>query len=168
MRNHGLEREIVEEFGYVSRMDTIQAIILNYRIRNLDGIIHKRRELANMYIKHLSSSPVILPVEKLNEFHTYHTFVIQVEERDQIQKKLLKDGIESKVHYPIPIHQQPAFVKITKKQSKFLNVENQSKRILSIPINQYLDAKEVEYISEKIASALNQKGTQYLYSDSTF
>ncbi len=169
MRNHGiLERETVEEFGYVSRMDTIQAIILNYRLRKLNEIIHKRRELANIYIKSLNSSPVILPIEGHDEFHTYHTFVIQVEGRNRLQKELLRDGIESKVHYPIPIHQQPAFVKITTNQSKFINVEKQSKKILSLPINQYLKKNEVEYISEKIASFLNKRGTQYLYSDSTF
>ena len=107
IRNHGiLNRNSIKEFGYVSRMDTLQAAILNYRLKNLNNVINKRKANARLYIKQLTDLNINLPIEDKYESHTYHTFIIQVENRNKLKNYLLKNGIETSIHYPISINQQ--------------------------------------------------------------
>lgn len=150
LRNHGLRnRNEISQFGYVSRLDTLQAAILNYRLQQLDKVIAKRRANANFFLKNLSNLDLILPLEEKGEFHTYHTFILQSNQRNALKKYLLEEGIETSIHYPIPINKQ-----IPSKKLDFnLNTpisDAQSKKILSLPIHQYLNPKELEYIVEKI------------------
>tara|TARA_B100000686_G_scaffold348614_1_gene440076 strand:- start:300 stop:1409 length:1110 start_codon:yes stop_codon:yes gene_type:complete len=158
MRNHGLvDRDTVEEFGYVSRMDTIQATILNYRLSRLEEIVEKKRQLAEIYINSLKNAPIILPIETKEEYHTYHTFVIQLKRRDQLREYLSDEGIETKIHYPIPIHLQPAMIKVSKEKSILPKAESQADKILSLPINQYLEDKDLIEVSTKINLFLGSK-----------
>jgi len=151
MRNHGLlDRNKVEKFGYVSRMDTIQASILKYRIKILDEVIKKRRENANLYFKKINDLPIILPIEKENEFNTYHTFVIQTEKRDKLFEYLKSKSIETAIHYPIPIHLQPASYYLGYKEGDFPITETQSKKILTLPIHQFLKQSEINYICDHL------------------
>ena len=130
-------------------MDNIQAAILNYRIKNLDKIISIRRKNAEFYFKNLNSKFIKLPYENKNQFNTFHTFVIQVKNRDKLQLYLKKNTIKTAIHYPIPIHLQPA-CKIQILQRRLQDAENQSKEILTLPINEHLSKKELKYISNKI------------------
>ncbi len=84
LRSHGMEssRNNVDHFGYVSRLDSLQAAVLNYRLLNIHKIIKKRRNNFEIYKKYLNSKYIFFPKEKKQEFNTYHTFVIQVENRD--------------------------------------------------------------------------------------
>lgn len=151
LRNHGLrDRNHVDEFGYVSRYDSLKASIVMDRLNNLKFMINKRRQNATIYKKLISNPNVFIPDETKSEFNTYHTFVIQVKKRSELIKYLKKNGISTAIHYPIPIHLQKAF---TKKDNKKLNLPNtisQSKEILSLPINQFVTNKELIYISQKI------------------
>ena len=147
LRNHGMaDRDRVETFGYVSRMDNLQAAILNYRLKKLDSIIEKRRKNAQYYFDHIESESVILPLERDYEFNTYHTFVIQVEKRNELKDYLLTKGIETSVHYPTPIHLQPAARKLRYKLGNFPIAEEQTKKIITLPINQQLSEIELEHI----------------------
>jgi dTDP-4-amino-4,6-dideoxygalactose transaminase len=151
LRNHGLEdRNTVVHFGFVSRMDTLQAAILNYRVQNLSDVIEKRRENAELYQQLLNPKFVFHPPEKETEFNTYHTFVIQVKERDELQLYLEQEGIGTSIHYPIPIHLQPSSHFLGYKSSDFPITEEQSKHILSIPIHQYLSKNDIHTISKLI------------------
>ena len=105
-------RNKVKNFGYVSRMDNLQAAILNYRLKKLPIVISARRKNADLYFKFINQKKVFIPEEKKQEFNTYHTFVIQVERRDQLKKYLEKYNIDTSIHYPIPIHLQPAAKKL--------------------------------------------------------
>lgn len=156
--NHGLiDRNKCETFGYVSRMDSIQSVILNFRLKYLNKIVQKRREIAKIYFKELNNLPITLPVEKSNEFNTYHLFVIQSDKRSQLISYLNKKGIETGIHYPLPIHQQKAYKKIYKKKISLKITENQSKKILSLPINEFLKKNEVMYICNSIKKFFNEK-----------
>ena len=149
--NHGIKnRNKISHFGYVSRMDTLQAAILNFRLKNLDNVIQKRRENADIYFNELNQKNILLPIENKNEFNTYHTFVIQSDNRDKLQKYLLKKGINTAIHYPIPIHKQKAYKSYSANNEKYPNAEKQSKKILSLPINQYLLKKEIVAISKEV------------------
>ena len=153
MRNHGLEdRNVVRNFGFISRMDTIQATILNYRIKNLKKVINIRRRNAEYYFKNLDKDFYILPYEKKHQFNTYHTFVIKVDNRDDLRKYLFKKNIGTAIHYPVPIHLQPASKYLGYKKGSFPKAETQAKKILTIPIHQNLDTRDLK----KIVSNLNK------------
>lgn len=152
LRSHGMEqnRDDVENFGHVSRMDNIQAAILNFRIKNLKNIINKRRNNFNLYKKFLNREKIFFPDEKNDEFNTYHTFVIQVDERDKLKSYLAKKGVGTAIHYPIPIHLQKASKFLGYKKNDFPSCEKQAKRIITLPINQYLKKKEIIHISNLV------------------
>jgi dTDP-4-amino-4,6-dideoxygalactose transaminase len=150
-RNHGLvNRNSVERFGYVSRMDTMQAAILKYRLLHLSKTIEKRRKNANIYRQCLNTDYVFIPKECDKEFNSYHTFVIQCDLRDELQAFLLDRGIETAIHYPVPIHLQPAAAFLKYHKGNFPVTENQANRILTLPIHQYLKENTIRYISECI------------------
>ena len=151
LRNHGLKnRNFVDRFGYVSRMDTIQAAILNYRIKNLNKVIKKRRENFKTYSKHLNTKYIFFPNEENYQFNTYHTFVIQVDKRDKLREYLNKNGVGTAIHYPIPIHLQKAAKHLNYKKGDFVNTETQAKRILTLPINESLNSKHIIKISNLV------------------
>ena len=147
MRNHGLvDRNTVTKFGFVSRMDALQAAILNYRLDKLDLVIGKRRENAAEYMANLNPEAVYIPPELSDEFNTYHTFVIQIQKRDSLQKYLSDLGIETSIHYPIPIHLQPAAAHLGYKLGDFPITELQSHKILTLPVNQFLASNQIQEI----------------------
>ena len=157
LRSHGMtNRNIVKNFGYVSRMDNVQAAILNYRLNNLNNLISSRRKNAELYFKYLNKKNIFLPNENVHEFNTYHTFVIQVSKRDKLKEYLLKNGINTAIHYPIPIHLQPAAKSFGHKKGDFKTTERQAKSILTLPINQFLKEKEIIFISKKINNFFNE------------
>ncbi len=151
LRNHGMvKRDRINNFGYVSRMDNLQATVLNFRLKNLDKIIVKRRKNFENYKKYLNRNFVYFPDEEKHQYNSYHTFVVQVKKRDKLKKYLKTKNIETAIHYPIPIHLQPASKYLGYKKGDFKSAEEQSKKILTLPINQFLKKSEIKYISEKV------------------
>jgi len=151
LRNHGLvNRNIVEEFGFVSRMDVLQAAILNYRLSNFEQTIKTRRENADFYMNHLNQEFVFFPPENPWEYNTYHTFVVQVQKRDELRNILAKSGIQTAVHYPVPIHLQPASKELRCKLGDFPIAEKQSSSILTLPIHQFLNKENLKTITSVI------------------
>lgn len=93
---------------------------------------------------------VFAPPENCTEFNTYHTFVIQTDDRDALKKYLAKKGISTSVHYPIPIHLQPASSYLGYKVGDFPNAERQASRILTLPVNQYMTEGEVINVAQTV------------------
>lgn len=152
-RNHGLvDRNTVERFGYVSRMDVLQATILEYRLTKLPDVIKKRRRNASLYFRLLNPEHIFIPKDSEKEFNTFHTFVIQCDKRDKLKNFLMEKGIETAIHYPIPIHLQPATASLGYGNNSFPVSEDQSNRILSLPIHQYLEEEHISKISKTINS----------------
>jgi len=150
-RNHGfIERNIVNQFGLVSRMDELQSAILSFRIKKLDKVITKRRENAKLYINNLNSEYVKTPQEGAHEFDSYHTFVIQCHRRDELACVLRNAGIQTAIHYPTPIHLQPASESLGYKIGDFPRVEAQASTILTLPIHQFLEKEEISKIIKVI------------------
>jgi len=147
LRNHGMvDRNTVNEFGYVSRMDNLQAAILNYRLSKLEDITQKRRKNAKAYIDGVNKDTVYIPPEQDYKYNTYHTVVVQVEQRDELKEYLKENGIETAIHYPTPIHLQPASKHLGYKAGDFPVAEKQSKQILTLPVNQSLGQTDIERI----------------------
>lgn len=151
LRNHGLvDRNTVGRFGFVSRMDALQAAILSLRIARLEDITARRRKNAALYREILDPSKAFVPDDQPSEFNTYHTFVIQVDRRDHLRDSLQEVGIETSVHYPIPIHLQPAAKQLGYAPGSFPVTERQAERILTLPIHQYLTVDEVVEIATQV------------------
>jgi len=151
LRNHGLAgRETVEEWGYVSRLDVLQAALLNYRFDKLPAVIERRRTNAALYQRLLKHPSIFVPPCRQDEFNTFHTFVVQVPRRDQLQKHLRDIGIKTAIHYPVPIHLQPAAASLGYKQGDFPATEQQAEEILTLPVNQYLAAVDIETVAAEV------------------
>src|SRR3989338_6418047 len=110
LRNHGLtDRDTCVEFAYNSRLDSIQAIVANHLLKKLDAITEKRIANANYYDSQLSNiSELTIPKRPLNSKSVFHIYVIRAQNRDNLKLFLNRHGIDAKIHYPIPMHLQPA------------------------------------------------------------
>lgn len=148
LRNHGLvERNVVSSFGVVSRMDTLKASVLRYRLRKLPDIIARRRRNASIYFEELSGLDIALPFESPHEYNTFHTFVVQVNDRDTLREHLVSRGVGTAIHYPVPIHLQPASERFGYSSGSFPRCEEQASRILSLPIHQNLRSDSIRYVA---------------------
>ncbi len=146
IRNHGLKnRDEAEHFGLNSRLDEIQASIINIKLDYIEKWNDVCRKHASRYREGLLEI-VKTPNEWAYERQVYHTFIIQADKRDELQSYLLKNGIETKIHYPIPIHLQPAARNLGYKAGDFPVAEEQAQRILSLPIYPELTHDEVEEV----------------------
>jgi dTDP-4-amino-4,6-dideoxygalactose transaminase len=151
LRNHGLNKKNnLKEFGYVSRMDNIQAALVLQNFTKIKKIIQKRRKNADYYIKNLTNK-IFKNYEELNQYNTYHTFVIQVKNRSKLQKYLLSKGIETKIHYPYLINYMKEFSKNNFNKDT-PNALYQRDKILSLPIHQYLTQNQLKYTVDTINS----------------
>jgi len=148
LRSHGqAQRNHSLEFGFVSRLDSIQAAILHIKLDDLSKVISKRRYLAKIYDDALRNTNIKIPLSRPEVFHSYHLYVIEVKNRDTVQQYLDESGIETKVHYPTLISDQDAFrMRYPKSQLKITNAEAQVSRILSLPIHQHLDLEQLDYV----------------------
>lgn len=156
LRNHGLvTRESVARFGQVSRMDSLQAAILSFRMGRLDETIRRRRANAALYRERLDPELVFMPEDREREFNTYHTFVIQVDRRDELQAFLKAHGVGTAIHYPVPIHLQPASAGLGTRAGDFPVTERQAGRILTLPINQTLSSDDIFYVADRVNEFFN-------------
>ena len=148
LRNNGLaDRNTVTEWGVVSRLDPVQATILSHRLGKLDAVVTARRANAARYQSRLNSDAVFTPPCRPQEFNAFHTFVIQADRRDALQAHLAKTGIGTAIHYPVPIHLQPAAASLGYRKGDFPITEQQAGRILTLPINQSLSESDVDYVA---------------------
>jgi len=152
MKNHGqISRNVSIEFGFVSRLDSIQAAILGIKLDDLDSTINSRRLFAAQYQESLSESKIQNPIFSLEVFHSYHLYVIEIENRDKVQDTLKSLGIETKIHYPTLITDQTAYTsRYPEKKWDIPFAKKQKERILSLPIHQNLSPSQVDYVSEQL------------------
>jgi dTDP-4-amino-4,6-dideoxygalactose transaminase len=151
LRNHGqTDRNTVLEWGINSRLDTLQAALLLMRLDRLDSIIARRRANAALYRRLLDPKHVFSPPCRQEEFNTFHTFVVQVDRRDALREHLHVKGIGSAIHYPIPIHLQPAAASLGCKPGDLPVTETQARRILSLPIHQFMTEAEIGRVADTV------------------
>jgi dTDP-4-amino-4,6-dideoxygalactose transaminase len=151
LRSNGLvDRNTVAEWGTVSRLDTIQAVVLDHRLDGLDDVIAARRSNAACYRASLDPALVFHPASATDDFDTFHTFVVQVDRRDELQRWLADRGIGTSIHYPVPIHLQPAAASLGHAPGDFPVTERQAARILSLPIHQFLTDGDIARVVASI------------------
>lgn len=153
LRNHGLKnRDEIACFGFNSRLDSIQAAVANYTLSKLESIISKRIKLATLYDSLLkgASEYITIPSRLPHVRQVYHTYVIRVKNRSGLIAYLTNHQIETKIHYPIPIHLQGPALQFGHVRGDFPECEVQAKEIISLPIHQQLSEEDVSYIATTI------------------
>lgn len=157
LRNHGREGKYEHEMvGYNERMDTLQAAILSVKLPHLNDWNAARRKHADEYRKALADVDVVLPTPKPNYAPVYHLFVIRHPKRDDMQKFLRKKGIATGVHYPLPLHLQPAYADLNYKQGDFPATEKAAKEILSLPMYPEMTCAHIEEVAEAIKEFISK------------
>jgi len=151
-RNHGQkQRNDSEEFGVVSRFDSVQAAIVKVRLSRVKQVIEARRANAIRYDLAFRESRVVSPVTNPRVFHSYHLYVVEVERRDELRNELLAEGIDTRIHYPNLITDQTAYVNQYNSQKHGIpNATRQKSSILSLPIHQHLSESQVEFTASRL------------------
>ena len=149
--NHGRSQKYFHEFaGVNSRMDTIQAAVLNVKLRHLDEWVEARNRVAKSYIDELADvSEIVLPKIHPETLDAWHLFVIKTEKRDNLREYLKNSGVETGVHYPLSLPEQPVFAGHLNYCADYRAVK-ESKTLLSLPIGEHLGVKEVAFVAGKI------------------
>lgn len=158
LRNHGgINKYQHEVWGYNSRLDGVQAAVLNVKLRYLDEWNARRREIAQLYAKLLANVPdVIVPAEAEWAEPVYHLYVIRTGQRSKLQATLSAEGIATGIHYPIPVHKQPSWIaKFGQLQTSQELVEKYADEILSLPMHPDMTDEEVHLVADVIAATVN-------------
>jgi len=152
LRFYGIEDSYcANEEGFNSRLDEVQAALLNFKLSHLEEQIVKRNNIALSYYDALRSTVSIkLPVTKNDRTHSYYTYTITAQKRDQLKQYLSDEGIETKINYPTPIHLMPGYQFLGYKEGELPVTEQLSKQILSLPIYPDMSSRQVGYICDKI------------------
>lgn len=135
LRQHGQTSKYAHAIvGYNFRLEEIQAAVLNVKLAQLDKWNNGRRERAARYNELLSNTGLVLPREMDYARHVYHVYAVQCDNRDELQNRLTAKGIQTGVHYPIPIHLQPAYASLGYKAGDLPVTERLSEHVLSLPL----------------------------------
>jgi UDP-2-acetamido-2-deoxy-ribo-hexuluronate aminotransferase len=156
LRVHGQSKRYHHKYiGINGRLDTIQAAVLNVKLKFFDVEIRKRIELGKQYKSSLKGSSLFLPKVKNNRTHIFGQFTVRSEKRKEITEKLNAEGIPTAIHYPIPLHKQEAFeyLKITE---KFPVAEKVAKEVFSLPFSPFLNQKDFEKIITILSERLKE------------
>jgi dTDP-4-amino-4,6-dideoxygalactose transaminase len=154
--NHGQVKKYVHKYiGVNSRLDTIQAAILNIKLKHLDEYSSARRVAADRYDKLLAGiGELITPIRAHNSTHVFHQYTIQVKngKRDALKKHLENAGIPAMVYYPVPLNEQEAFKTIGAVIGSLNNTDELCKSVLSLPMHTELSEVQQVFITEYIQS----------------
>jgi dTDP-4-amino-4,6-dideoxygalactose transaminase len=156
LRQYGWKEHYISSVkGINSRLDELQAGILRVKLRHLDDWNSRRRELANLYFEFLADTELVLPAQPENSCHVFHQFVIRHPRRDELKEHLKKQGIHSLIHYPVPIHLQPAYAELGYSANSLPNTELVSREVLSLPLYPELTDEQIQRVCENVIDFLS-------------
>jgi dTDP-4-amino-4,6-dideoxygalactose transaminase len=154
--NYGSSKKYINEYkGLNSRLDEIQAVVLRVKLPSLDSDNHRRREIAQYYCNNISHPDISLPLSNENFLHSsfsislshvWHVFIIRHTKRDELQKYLTDNDIQTLIHYPIPTHKQQAYKEWN--DIKYTITEQIHREVLSLPISQVMADSDVQFVVE--------------------
>lgn len=154
LREYGsTEKYRHEETGYNSRLDAIQAAVLDAKLPHLDAWNAERRDAAQQYTRRLAETPLVLPEVLPDRNHVYHLYVVRTRtetERDELQAFLERQGISTGIHYPVPVHRQPSYTNWLETTPELPVTERSASRILSLPMYPEITATEIDYACDAI------------------
>jgi dTDP-4-amino-4,6-dideoxygalactose transaminase len=151
LRDHGRTNKYQhDELGYGERLDALQAAVLGVKLACLDEWNEARRRHATLYTKLLGASEVVIPVEAPDRHHVYHLFVVRTPRRDALLAHLQAHGIEGGIHYPLPLHRQPVYLKQGYADVVLPETERATSEVLSLPMYPELTMEQVGYVVERV------------------
>ncbi len=155
LRNHGLKnRDEIEILGFNSRLDSIQAIVGNWLIKDTEMITRKRIANGERYDSRLSKldGRVFLPPRRKEAKRVFHLYMFEVSEsdRDPLYRYLHDRGVEAKIHYPIPLYLQKGLGHLGHKRGDFPVTDSQSDRVITLPVDQHLTDGEIDYCASVV------------------
>jgi dTDP-4-amino-4,6-dideoxygalactose transaminase len=154
LANHGLaEPGTYREPGFNSRLDTLQAVVLQLKLNRVDGWNARRRQIAARYDARLRDLPLALPARLPGRRHVYHHYTVLAEDREALSARLRGGGIETAVYYPVPLHRQPAFAHLG--GGPLPVAEAACRRCLSLPVHAGLSDDEVDEVAAAVAAAVS-------------
>lgn len=157
LRQYGWQQRYVsEEVGFNSRLDELQAAILRVKLRALDEGNAHRRLAAARYTHLLQGCPLLLPQERQDSKHVYHLYVVQCQERDELQAYLAQKGIGTAVHYPVPVHRQPAYLQYQMVPGSLPVTEALANTVLSLPIFPTISEAQIAAVAQAIRTFYGQ------------
>ena len=143
-----------EEIGYGERLDALQAAILAAKLPYLDSWVEARRGHADRYNKLLTDCDVVRPIEAAEARHAYHLYVIRTASRDAVLQRLKARGIGAGIHYPIPVHRQPAYQKHGYADVSLPITEQAAREVLSLPMYPELEEADIDAVATALREAL--------------
>ena len=148
LRNHGLvNRDECAVFAYNSRLDTLQAIVANHLLKKIDHITDSRIAHATRYDCGLAEiKEVTVPTRLSDAKQVYHIYVIRAERRNELQKYLITKGVDAKIHYPIPMHLQPAATDYGYQRGEFPVCEEICDSVISLPVHEFIADDQIDYV----------------------
>ncbi len=151
-RNHGMvNRDEIALWGVNQRLQTVQAVVANHILDRINPWVDRRIEIAERIDKGLAGlAPITLPLRPANRRNAYQLYVVRAERRDELIKYLVSEGVEAKIHYPIPLHLQPAARDLGYKKGDFPVAEAQAADIVTLPGHQFLTDDEVDYMIDRV------------------
>lgn len=153
LRAHGQARKNQHVvYGFNSRLDELQAAVLRVKLRHLDDRNLRRRDIAAYYSGRFAGLDLRAPREHTGEVHVYHQYVIRTAQRDRLCAHLQAAGIETGIHYPLPLHRHPAWVERYGNGPRLRRSEQLAQEILSLPVFPDLTDAEVERVADAVAS----------------
>ena len=160
IREYGwVERYVSHVPGWNSRLDEVQAAILRVKLGHLDEDNARRARLAAVYDEALAGARVILPARRIGATHVYHLYVIRSPRRDELQAFLKNEGIGALVHYPVPVHLQPAYRdRVAGKGGALPETERAAAEVISLPMYPELTAEEVRAVSQRVVDFHTRRG----------
>jgi dTDP-4-amino-4,6-dideoxygalactose transaminase len=135
-------------------MDGLQGAILRVKLRHLDDWTAARRAIAAQYDKLLAKADVITPTVMPYSHHVYHIYAVRSRSRDPLQQQLNDQGIQTGIHYPIPVHLQPAYADLGYKIGDFPHSELAAKEVLSLPMYAELTPEQIQTVSLNLCESI--------------
>ncbi|PPJ63627.1 DegT/DnrJ/EryC1/StrS family aminotransferase [Cuspidothrix issatschenkoi] len=155
LRDWGQERKYHHVLkGYNYRMDGLQGAILRVKLRHLDDWTEARRNHAAQYDKLLAKADVITPTVMPYSYHVYHIYAVRSRSRDVLQQRLHEQGIQTGIHYPIPVHLQPAYADLGYQVGDFPHSELAAQEVLSLPMYAELTPEQIQTVSLNLCESI--------------
>ena len=152
LRNHGLvNRDECAMFAFNSRLDTVQAVVASHLLRKINGITESRIANATFFDSQLSRIPQIrIPPRDTRVKQVFHIYSFECDRRDELQAYLVSNGVDAKVHYPVPMHLQPAARQYGYKAGDFPRAEAICRSVISLPVHEFITSNQRETVVQLV------------------
>jgi dTDP-4-amino-4,6-dideoxygalactose transaminase len=160
IREYGWTQRYVSSVpGVNSRLDELQAAILAVRLASLERENERRREIASAYDRLLATAGLVTPARRADATHAFHQYVIRSPDRDGLRERLAKLGVQTAIHYPVPVHRQPAYERCPRGPAGLTHSEAAAREVLSLPMHGFLSDEQVSAVAAALAPSPSGRGS---------